>query len=229
LASKDDRKEDTFRIKITKGGPYVVYGGVPLSEMKIGIDKNGISEKWIEGEKFPESDCYALCRCGGSKTKPFCDGTHAKVNFNGKETALKKGLIGHAKTVDGPTLVMKDIEQLCAFARFCDRAGGVWENIRESDKEESRKIAIQEAADCPSGRLVVSDKKTGNVIEPKFKKSIALVKDPTAKDQGPIWVRGGIPIESSEGGNYEIRNSVTLCRCGKSKNKPFCDAEHVGS
>jgi len=42
-----------------------------------------------------------------------------------------------------------------------------------------------------------------------------------------IWVKGGIPIQSSKGFVYEIRNRVTLCRCGKSANKPFCDGTHV--
>ncbi|MEO5901562.1 MAG: CDGSH iron-sulfur domain-containing protein [Ilumatobacteraceae bacterium] len=44
---------------------------------------------------------------------------------------------------------------------------------------------------------------------------------------GPIWVRGGIPISSSDGRAYEVRNRVTLCRCGASTNKPFCDASHA--
>ncbi|UCF09264.1 MAG: CDGSH iron-sulfur domain-containing protein, partial [Thermoplasmata archaeon] len=44
---------------------------------------------------------------------------------------------------------------------------------------------------------------------------------------GPIWVRGRIPIESADGHIYEIRNRVTLCRCGWSSNKPFCDSSHL--
>ncbi|HZK84920.1 MAG TPA: CDGSH iron-sulfur domain-containing protein [Desulfosporosinus sp.] len=44
---------------------------------------------------------------------------------------------------------------------------------------------------------------------------------------GPIWVRGGIPIESCDGSSYAVRNQGALCRCGKSRNKPFCDATHV--
>ena len=44
---------------------------------------------------------------------------------------------------------------------------------------------------------------------------------------GPIWVRGGITVESADGREYEVRNRVTLCRCGQSSNKPFCDGSHV--
>jgi CDGSH-type Zn-finger protein len=40
-------------------------------------------------------------------------------------------------------------------------------------------------------------------------------------------VKGGVPVESADGTVYEVRNRVTLCRCGKSTNKPFCDGTHI--
>jgi CDGSH-type Zn-finger protein len=98
---------------------------------------------------------------------------------------------------------------------------------KHSDNLKARKIAIEEACNCPSGRLVECDKKTGEVMEKKLEKSISLVEDPQEKVSGPIWVKGGVPIESSEGFMYEVRNRVTLCRCGKSNNKPFCDGSHI--
>jgi CDGSH-type Zn-finger protein len=49
---------------------------------------------------------------------------------------------------------------------------------------------------------------------------------PNGEFNGPIWVRGGIPIESAKDEIYEIRNRVTLCGCGRSSNKPFCDGTH---
>ena len=67
----------------------------------------------------------------------------------------------------------------------------------------------------------------GKAIEPDFEPSIGLVMDTQAGKMGPLWVRGGIPIESADGKTYEIRNRVTLCRCGKSSNKPFCDGSHL--
>jgi hypothetical protein len=91
---------------------------------------------------------------------------------------------------------------------------------------EAKRIAIEEARDCPSGRLVVWDKKTDKPVEPEFERSVGLVEDPQVGVSGPIWVRGGIPAESADGKTYEIRNRVTLCRCGKSSNKPFCDSSH---
>ena len=72
----------------------------------------------------------------------------------------------------------------------------------------------------------MQDKKTKKTVEPVFEKSIGLIEDPAMGVDGPIWVRGGIPVESAEGKNYRIRNRVTLCRCGKSLNKPFCDSSH---
>ena len=71
------------------------------------------------------------------------------------------------------------------------------------------------------------DKKTGKVMEKEFEQSISLVEDPQNKVSGPIWVKGGVPVESSDGSTYEVRNRVTLCRCGKSQNKPFCDGSHI--
>ena len=90
----------------------------------------------------------------------------------------------------------------------------------------ARALAIEEACNCPSGRLVEFDKKTGKAIEKEFTKSLSLVEDPQKKVSGPIWVKGGVPVESSDGTQYELRNRQTLCRCGKSENKPFCDGTH---
>ena len=38
---------------------------------------------------------------------------------------------------------------------------------------------------------------------------------------------GGIPIHGADGQAYEVRNRVTLCRCGRSANKPYCDGAHA--
>jgi hypothetical protein len=107
------------------------------------------------------------------------------------------------------------------------RAGGTWQLVRKSENPEARDTAIEEVCNCPSGRLVIFDNATGKEIEPEFEKSIVVVESPQSKEQGPLWVRGGIPIESADGKQYEIWNRVTLCRCGKSRNKPFCDGSHV--
>jgi hypothetical protein len=128
--------------------------------------------------------------------------------------------------IDGPGLKLTDAKILCASARFCHRAGGIWNIIHTSNNPGDKKIAIEEAADCPSGRLVVYDKETEKSLEPTLELSIALIEDPSMNISGPLWIRGGIPISSSDDISYEIRNRVTLCRCGKSHNKPFCDSSH---
>jgi CDGSH-type Zn-finger protein len=105
--------------------------------------------------------------------------------------------------------------------------GGIWKLTKNSHNPKFKKAAEEEACNCPSGRLIVWNKKTGKAIEPKLKQSLGLIEDPAAKSSGPIWARGGIEIESADGKKYEKRNQVTLCRCGKSRNKPFCYGMHI--
>ena len=73
---------------------------------------------------------------------------------------------------------------------------------------------------CPSGTLAHARDRESQNDEPEFGKGIGVIKD------GPLWIRGGIPVVSADGDAYEVRNRVTLCRCGNSGNKPFCDGSH---
>ena len=65
------------------------------------------------------------------------------------------------------------------------------------------------------------------MVEPTLPPSIGLVEDPALHCSGPLWVRGGIRVESADGRPYERRNRVTLCRCGASTNMPFCNGSHA--
>ena len=218
--------KEKMKIKIIQDGPYTVIGGIPLSDQILIPDEQGLSIGWHQGKQYPIEDEYDLCRCGHSRKKPFCDGTHGEIFFDGTETANRKPFIEQVEPETiGPELVLTDVVVLCANARFCDRAGGTWDNTRASDDPKAKAVAIQEVWDCPAGRLVLHDKK-GKLLEPEFEPSIGLVYDPVLRLLGPIWVRGGILIEAADGSEYEIRNRVTLCRCGKSANKPFCDGKH---
>jgi CDGSH-type Zn-finger protein len=205
------------KIKVTKDGPYLVTGGIPLSEQNTCMDNNNQCHAWKEGKKLPAQENYALCRCGQSQ----------RARFNGTETASNIPYAEQAKVTNGPNLNLTDAEGFCANARFCDRAGSAWNLTEQSADPEARKTAIEEAADCPSGRLIAWDK-DGKPIAQHFEPSIGLVHDTQYNKMGPIWARGGIQVESSEGKNYEVRNKATLCRCGKSANKPFCDGSHLG-
>lgn len=216
------------KVVVTKDGPYLVTGNVPLSEQIIRTDVNGGSQSWEQGPAYKEQGSYALCRCGHSKTKPFCDGTHARTGFDGTETASRVAYRQQAQVMDGPSsLTLMDAESLCAFGRFCDPNGQVWSQIDQTDDPEVRATFLRQVGNCPAGRLVAWNKETGEAVEPKFDVSIGLIEDPAQQCSGPIWLRGGIAVESADGYAFELRNRVTLCRCGESKNKPFCDGTHA--
>ena len=215
------------KIVVAKNGPYLVSGNVPLAVQTITANKEGFSWDWVQGQTFEVESPYALCRCGHSRNKPFCDGSHAKANFDGRETASRAPFAREAKTFDGPALTLTDNESLCAFARFCDPAGKIWSLIDQTDDPAVRQLVIREANHCPAGRLVVHEKETGEEIEEPLPPSIGVVEDPALRCSGPLWVRGGIAIESDDGAPYEKRNRVTLCRCGASDNKPFCNGSHA--
>jgi hypothetical protein len=115
---------------------------------------------------------------------------------------------------------------LCAEARFCSARGKIWNRVTV-DGADSCAVVVEQSELCPSGRYTAVDLATRVVHEPDLEPSIGLVEDPQAGVSGPLWVRGGIPVVSADGEPYEVRNRVTLCRCGGSKNKPFCDSTHV--
>jgi len=217
-----------MQILITENGPYVVSGSVPLEVGAIDSDAQGNSVSWGPARQLERREKYALCRCGLSATKPFCDGTHAKAGFDGTETASSEPFAAQAKRLPGPELVLEDAEALCAFARFCDNHGGIWENVARSNEPQIRERIVGEAQRCPSGRLVMrAHAQDAPALEPPLEPSLMLVEDPAKECSGPIWVRGGIAIRSQNGTTYETRNRVTLCRCGASSNKPFCDGTHA--
>jgi CDGSH-type Zn-finger protein len=69
------------KITIKKDGPYRVEA--PEGSIEL-IDS--------EGNKYDLTGkpAFSLCRCGGSVNKPFCDGTHSKIGFQGAQLAVKK-------------------------------------------------------------------------------------------------------------------------------------------
>jgi CDGSH-type Zn-finger protein len=218
--------DEKMQIRVTENGPYLVSGSVPIARQTIVADAEGNSTEWREGHAYETKESCALCRCGQSANKPFCDGSHARVGFQGAETASREPYLRQADTQEGPTLILTDAQPLCAFARFCDVAGQVW-NLVEQPGAQAAALTAQEAGLCPSGRLVAWDKETKTPLEPELEPSIGIVEDPAEGVAGPLWVRGGIPVVAADGERYEVRNRVTLCRCGASNNKPFCDASHA--
>ena len=220
-------KADPPRIVVSENGPYLVYGRLPIALETIVPNAEKMSWDWREGRAFETGEAVALCRCGQSGHKPFCDGTHEKVHFNGRETASRAPYDELAETFPGPAMNLRDEEALCAFARFCDPGGKIWNLIERTDDPKVRELVIREAGHCPSGRLVVRDVGPGATHEPELPASVGIVEDPVLHVSGPLWVRGGVPVESADGRRYEVRNRQTLCRCGASRNKPFCDGSHA--
>jgi len=73
---------------------------------------------------------------------------------------------------------------------------------------------------CPSGRLAFAVLPDPEPLEPAFEPSVGVEPDAS------YWIRGRIPVVSEDETPYEVRNRQTLCRCGQSRNKPFCDGSH---
>jgi len=213
------------RIRITREGPYLVTGGLPLMRKVIETDDEGDPLQWRVAESYPRRENYSLCRCGQSHNKPYCDGSHRNCKFNDSETAGRDLYLMGARVYEGPELRLTDKRELCTGAGFCTRAGNIWNLTVNSDNLEFRDIAVEEAMDCPSGRLVEWDR-SNRPLEPAFESSIAITEDHDGV-QGPLWVMGCVEIVSADGFVYETRNRVTLCRCGKSQRMPFCDGNHI--
>lgn len=213
-------------IKILKDGPYEVSGETPLNVMSIATDANGDSVCWEKGKNYGTGEnVYCLCRCGRSNDKPFCDGAHTTAGFRGAEVADQQPYSDRAGMYEGRELDLMDDESLCVEARFCDRGATIWNLVTEGSGPKDRSQAIDEACNCPSGRLTIADK-DGRLLEPDLPEEISLINDPSQTCRGPLWVKGGITVRGAQGEEYEARNRVTLCRCGESTNMPYCDGSH---
>lgn len=211
-----------FSIAVEKNGPYVVTGGVPLTRKSIVYSEWHEPLSWHKDADLGVRPAYRLCRCGQSKHKPYCDNTHARVGFDGTETAPTEPSDTRRERAQTERLTLSDDRSLCTRAGFCgNRATNVWKLIGQNDGNPDSLVRfeiIQRAERCPSGRLLADV--GGGPIEPDLPKAIAATKD------GPYWVTGGIAVTMADGRTLEIRNRVELCRCGQSANKPLCDGSH---
>ncbi len=220
-------KAKGMKIQIRRDGPYEVSGNVPLRQAIIKSDPDGMAVAWESGQSYqPDEEPYKLCRCGHSRNKPYCDGTHEDTCFCGHEHADRPPYESSAELIEGPTINLLDDESLCAGARFCDLGETIWGYVEKSDDPQCRQHAIEEACNCPSGRLTIVEH-DGTAHEPVLKPAIGLQEDPAANCRGPLLVTGGIEIVGCNDEAFEIRNRVALCRCGESNNQPFCDSTHL--
>ncbi len=210
-----------YRVRIRQDGPYEVVGSPPLVRTAQIETEFGEPVGWEDPTPIDAPTEFDLCRCGRSSRKPFCDASHETTPFDGTEVADRGPRAERARALQGDGVVLTDDVSLCTHAGHCaDRFTDVWEMIRRTSDPEVR-ARLQHMVDlCPSGRIAHAATADAEPDEPELEPSIAVIRD------GPLWVRGRIPVESADGSTYEVRNRVTLCRCGRSSNKPFCDGTH---
>ena len=197
------------KISVLNGGPYRVEGAVPLLDH--------------EGSEIEAPPAYSLCRCGGSENKPFCDGAHKSNNFNGQEFASKDTAANRAESYVGEDITIHDDRSICAHAGVCsDKLSAVfklgvdpWIDVAGAEADEiARVVAL-----CPSGALSYSLSGSPEPVEHPEGPSITVARD------APLAVRG-VQVVAGDGEAYDALERQTLCRCGGSRNKPFCDGSH---
>ncbi len=218
------------KILIKKDGPYLVLGNIPLVHKTQVVSENGEPLTWKKDGEFDTREAYSLCRCGRSQKKPFCDGCHKEIHFDGTETAKTDGISEFQVTYpNGTHLIVKMDESLCMDSGFCAMKDITLEEIVGNSADTSaRSLAIAMVERCPAGALTYRIEKEDADIEPDLPQQIADTTEITSDGPitGPLWVTGWIPIERADKKPFEPRNRVTLCNCGLSKNKPLCDGTH---
>lgn len=173
------------------------------------------------GVLIPTKKFISLCRCGSSKTKPFCDGTHAQIHFNSARISTLNN--DQRISYQGKKITINDNRAVCSSAGYCVRGlPGVWRRGEEPwidpDAAEPEQI-IEIIRRCPSGALSFSIdgvEDQGPDREPEIQ----------IRHNGPFDVRGGIELEGENFCEGASREHYQLCRCGASKSKPFCDGTH---
>jgi CDGSH-type Zn-finger protein len=196
-----------MKIKGAPNGPYLVSGDLALRRPS--------------AKAYPVKGDAALCRCGGSKNKPFCDGTHAKIGFSDRNLAEPKK--NRRESYKGRKITILDNRAICAHAGHCTDGLKEVFRMREEpwiapDAAPVEKI-IETIRKCPSGALSYAIDGV-EAAAPKRPPAITIT------DDGPYAVTGGIELDGAKFGDGASREHFTLCRCGASKNKPFCDGSH---
>lgn len=207
------------KVKVMPNGPLMVSGAVPLRNKAPIMSEHGEPLTWQTDEAIETRATYALCRCGESSNKPFCDGTHSKIEFDGTETASSDNYEQRRTSYPGTGIEVFDDRGICVHAGFCgNQVSNVWKMSPKTDDTVVRAQVMAMIERCPSGALTYEV--NGQAVEPDLPTEVSITPD------GPIWLSGGIPVERSDGEALETRNRVTLCRCGHSANKPLCDGSH---
>lgn len=223
----DTKRADTPRIEVLETGPYMLYGEPELHLQFIETDAAGTPRSFRKGRSFAtRPEPVHLCRCGGSKNKPYCDGSHARESWDPALTPPHELAAESVTSYDGPGVTLLDDERYCVLARFCDAGDGIWQAVGYSDDPAVREEILREAGLCPGGRLKAIDKIAPREM-PEQSPELGLIEDPDAQASGGLQLQGGIPVIGPGGTAYALRDRAVLCRCGKSHNKPYCDGSHL--
>ncbi len=225
-----DNPENPKEIEIRFDGPYIVSGGIPLVHKTQVVSEYGEPLTWKKDGEIPTEEPYYLCRCGHSSTFPFCDRSHKLMNFDGTETAPIGTAAERQETYPGSNnIVIRMDASLCTDSGFCaNRLTSIGEMATQCDDPSLRALAMAMVEHCPSGALTFTIHEGDPDIEADLPEQIAVTTEITSDGeiQGPLWVTGGIEVIRSDGQPFETRNRVTLCNCGRSRNKPLCDGTH---
>jgi CDGSH-type Zn-finger protein/truncated hemoglobin YjbI len=198
-------------------GPYLVTNAERLVD-------------WL-GCELPARPQMALCRCGASKLKPFCDGSHAQVGFSDAKSPER--VPDHRDTYVGQQVTILDNRGTCQHAGYCtDRLSSVFRLRDEPFVHPSggrMDEIIRAVRDCPSGALsyAIDGIEARDEVDYHGQRPprIEITKD------GPYRITGGIPLHQPGGGEIPRNQGASLehyalCRCGQSRNKPFCSGMH---
>jgi CDGSH-type Zn-finger protein len=198
--------EEKPRIVPIPDGPLEVHGIEDLRNSR--------------NEPVAHDEPMYLCRCGGSGNKPFCDGSHEQNGF--KSARIAKAEQNKARDYVGRTVTVHDNRLFCSHATHCTHLSPGAFNVKArpwinpDGEAEARLIATVEA--CPSGALSYTKDGVLYRDDPGRKPALHIDRN------GPYLVTGGPAIEA------EIQppspEHYALCRCGKSRNLPYCDGSH---
>ncbi len=205
--------EEKPKIACLPNGPYYL-----LNDMAPKVVPNIQTSK---GDPCATVAGVALCRCGGSHNKPFCDGTHGKIGFSDEN--LAEGSLNKRTDYVGRKITIHDNRGVCAHAGYCtDRLAAVFSLDKEPwiDPDGATvEDIIETIKTCPSGALSYTLDDV-EYREPDREPMVTVAKD------GPYAITGGIELLDQTLGEGVSGEHYTLCRCGASKNKPFCDGSH---
>lgn len=193
-------------ITSNQDGPYIVKGLKNFANQKGSVDAK---------------ETMALCRCGASENKPFCDGAHAKIGFTSDK--IEGRTKDSRDSYKGQRITIHDNRGVCAHAGICtDGLASVFRMKEEPwihPDSGSVEEVISTIEKCPSGALSY----TIDEVEHRDRNGQSSI---FIAPNGPYVVSGESDLIDSPQGEGASKTNFTLCRCGESKNKPFCDGAH---